>query len=500
MKKQLFIFILFWGSFLLPAQNTYSLRFIGNLEDRVSCLLETREKKFLAVGGEFDPQTHVRKTSKGKLWQFGSPTDTLSKTFVYGDTSCYFSHIFELPGSEYLVFGNVDLPPNYASKEQALLILRLDASLNEIEHRIITAEGYKYLIYPYVEKFGEMFYVFAKAANTTTGPSYPCMMKLTPQLTLKKCRVLPNPILRDQIPFAKDCLMTPDSGQLIVFDEFACINFYDTAFNYLYSKTFPYSFNPVTYDLEVAYYCWPMTEWLTDSTFLMACTQQRTFNGNHWDSSLGFSEMDTSFSLVPVTFIGTLSDPDTLQYPATWKAFDFRTPDSIFFSGTQNLISWPYPEEPSWIIAGQLNRDLDIRFLRYYGGDAYYRVEYTLLTSDGGFMIAASRYDYREPECIYDAFFLKLNAEGQIVGTSKPDVCPESIFNLYPNPASEAFTLLLAPPKAEMQLYSLQGQTVLTQTLTRGENRITCQSLKPGTYLCKVVSPQFTETKKIIIK
>lgn len=442
---------------------------------------------------------------KGKIWQFSSLGDTLTKTFAYGDTACLFHQLFELPGQEYLVFGNTFLPPNYSRLKEPLLLLRLDSTLNELEHRMILIEGYDNLCISHVERYESLYYISGVVSENSLAPFHPCHFTLTAGGEIQKCSIATEIVLDKPDYTPNDCLIDPRSGRMFTFcDAYDAINVYDSAFSFLGKKTFPESFNPNTADIDVFYAGWTTARWLTDSTFLVASLHHRTQNQmSIWDDYLGFSELDTTYSLVPVTHIGNspgMGELDTVDYPAVRDSFDFRTTDSIFFTGTHNMISWFWPQEPSFIMAGMLNRELQPQYVRYYGGDAYYMARNMVCTSDGGFVIAATRYDYLTQNYENDVFFLKLNPEGQIVGTSKPDVCPESIFNLYPNPASEAFTLLLAPPKAEMQLFSLQGQTVHTQTLTRGENRITCQSLKPGTYLCKVITPQFTETKKIVIR
>ncbi len=500
MQKTVLFLILLLGVSALPAQTSYSLQFQNEQDEWVNDLIETGGQKMIAVGGSGNSSEPYN--TKGKIWQFSSPADTLTKTYFYGDTVFSFYRIFELPGPEYLVFGMAGLPPDYRYRNDAFVLLRLDASLNELWHRIIRLEDYQYSHFCHFEQCGSSFYAFGSVSENGFDPVHPCNLRFNTTGEILNCYVS-----EENVPSAyhvDNCLADPDAGRLYVFTDLVSgIIVYDTALNLIGRKRFPDVYNPYTFRPEIRYEDFVTARWITDSTFVVTCRHYRELdNGLIKDNYQGFSELDTTFSLAPITYIGRIpqaGEPDTIDTPAFRKSFDFRTPDSLFFTGNHNIF-WTNTQRPSFITAGLLNRALELQYVCYYGGDAHYEVMGMVCTSDGGFVIAANRYDNQTPNNDADVLFLKLNPEGRIVSTPKPDLCPESIFSLYPNPASEAFTLLLAPPKAEMQLLTLQGQTVHSQTLTRGENRIACRPLPPGTYLCKVVTPQFTETKKIVIR
>ncbi len=497
--QRIFLFlILLLGVSALPAQTSYSLRFQNEQDEWVNDLIETGGQKMIAVGAERQGSSQLG-NYKGKIWQFRSPTDTLTKTFAYGDTACYFYRIFELPGPEYMVFGTAYLPPDYNRyTNEAFLLLRLDASLNEIWHRTIHLEGYKGLHFCYAEQFGEFFYAFGSVSENGFDPYHPCNFRLNAAGEILNCYISEEDV-PSYVYHVEACLVDPAAGRLYLFTDLVSgIVVYDTALNPIGKTRFPDVYNPYTFRAEIRYEGQTTVKWITDTTFVITNSIYHELNGGLIrDYNQGFSELDTTFSLAPITYVGSIpqsEEPDTIDSPTFRKSFDFRAPDSIFFTGNHGSGT------PSFITAGLLNRALELQYVRYYGGDAQYEARGMVCTSDGGFVIAATRYDKQTQNNERDVLFLKLNPEGRIVSTPKQNLCPESIFSLYPNPASEAFTLLLAPPKAEMQLLTLQGQAVHSQALTRGENRIACRPLPPGAYLCKVVTPQFTETKKIIIK
>lgn len=495
MRQFLILIVFFLGGLHISAQNSFTVLFKNALDEAAVHVIENSNHQIIAVGAESKGAGYFPDSFKGKIWQFSSPNDTLTKTFSFGDTACTFVYVNELSNHDYIVVGRMYLPPNYNTK--ALLILRMDASLNEMEHRTYSIGGYENLTPTHVEKFGKTYYICAKASRGYAEPFYFCILKLNENLNIEKYRVFPNELTSD---FAvESLLLTRDSTQLLVFkNQGKDLAIYDTALNFLREKSFPSQVNQSTGDVEVLYTALVTAKWLTDSTFLIGNVNSRSFNRQRvWDEALGFSEMDTTLSIVPITYIG---DIDTTQYPAYYKTFDFITTDSIFFTGVHNLIPAFWPNYPSWVMAGMLNRNLQQQFLYHYGGDASYRVHTMTSTSDGGFVVSATRYDYLTQYYEHDVIFLKFNSEGQIVSKQEREICPKSIFSVFPNPSSGQFNLSLALPKGDMYLINFQGQTIAHQTLHMGLNPINYQNLIFGLYLIKVVSCEQIEIKKILIK
>ncbi len=497
MRKILFFTFMAIVPLLVPAQSSYKILFQNPKPEGVGNLIETTDNhKILAVGSE-STAPYLKNTYRGKFWQFTNPQDTLTKTIVFGDTACGFSHIFEFQPRVYTVFGRVLLPPTY--RQGALLIAKFDKDLNELEHRICHVPGWNSFTPSYLKKFGNSFYCLGTVSESDTSELHPCIVKLHADFTMDRYQVY-SYAQAGNFTAITSCLLSPDSTQLWVFKDMGKgFAVFDTALNFIYTKSFPSRVNQVTWDIEVLYTGLVTAKWITDSTFLVAASNERSFNHQAvWDQALGFSEMDTTLSIVPITYIG---DIDTIQYPAYFGTFDFKTTDSIFFTGTHNVIIQFWPKRPSWIMAGLLNRNLEVQYLHYYGGDAYYSAISMLLTSDGGYLVAAQRYDYLTQDYEEDVIFLKFNRQGQIVSTpGREEVCPQSIFGVFPNPAAGEFTLTLLPPQAHMQLLNMQGQVVHSQPLSKGDNLICCPHLPAGVYVCNVVSAKQTDSKKISIK
>lgn len=480
----------------LHAQETYQIHFVNELNDYVSELIETNNGKIIAVGKQ-NILDYYKYSYKGKLWQFSSSTDTLSKVFHFGDTSSLFINIEPFENNSYIIFGSMYLPPLF--DKTSVLAIKVNESLEVQNQKVISIDGWDNIDFWYEKNFFNSFYLFGKVSKA--GIYKPCIIQLNNNLDMVKYKIYDD-VQASELTFYWDCLLTSDSCQFLTFTDnlYPSSNLvvYDTALNYICHKPFPFHWDPVTMDVDVFYGGDMTAEWLSDSTYLIGCFNHRTFNHQtEGDDALGFSEMDTSMSLVPITYIGSI---DTSEYPAWRTTFDFTTTDSIYFTGTSNMGFGPWPNKPSWIMAGMIDRDLNQKFVQFYGGDAYYEAISMKCTSDGGMVIAARRYDYPALSSENDAFFLKLNSEGLITGSKELQTCPNTVFSVFPNPTSSSLNVTLVVPKAELRMYDIAGVQMLYKQIVKGENIINVPCIPTGAYVIEIKTPQGEIfTKKIII-
>jgi len=292
-----------------------------------------------------------------------------------------------------------------------------------------------------------------------------------------------------------DCIITKDNTRLLAFIEeaptttvsFVDMYVYDTSLNFLYYKNFPYKLNYVTGGIDVQYQHNLTAKWVTDSTFIVGCNHERYFGQGYSERDVGISELDTTLSLKPVYYFG--GSGDTIDYaPQLGGTIDFSSPDSILFAGTKNQINDFFPQQPSFIMAGMVDRNLQPRFIQFYGGDAYYSTTVMKRAKNGGFIITAQRYDYQTQNQEYDVVLLKLNPQGLITETSESDVMPHYGFTLYPNPVNDKLTVNLSAQKAELAIYDMKGTIVKQRSIVKGENYIDTKTLIPGTYVCEVIT------------
>jgi len=220
-------------------------------------------------------------------------------------------------------------------------------------------------------------------------------------------------------------------------------------------------------------------KWHTDSTLLLA-GNYRHIGSSPQDNDIGITKTDTSFSELNFQYLGA---PDTIDYPAWNNTIDFIYEDTIYYAGTHNVIFDFWPQGRSWIVVGQLDKDLQLRKERYYGGDAYYTTLDISCTNDGGCIVSALKYDYLTQDPEYDVVILKLSREDFLsnVGESNYTFLSESI--IYPNPGGDKLNIETKSADALFRLYNSSGKLVIEKRIQDKRSEFNVSELEPGIYL-----------------
>jgi hypothetical protein len=184
---------------------------------------------------------------------------------------------------------------------------------------------------------------------------------------------------------------------------------------------------------------------------------------------------------------------DTVDFPAEMNGIDFKNKDSIFMGGTRNMWLGYYNPWPSWFIVLQTDSLLNIRWERFYGGDAYYMMGKVVATNDGGCLVAGTRYDYlNTTELETDIIILKLNSDGLILGDEENPIVEMHEAIVYPNPGNEMINVRIAAQHKHslFELFDLNGRQVLQQNFTGTLGTVNTGFLQPGTYIYKITNQQ----------
>ncbi len=76
----------------------------------------------------------------------------------------------------------------------------------------------------------------------------------------------------------------------------------------------------------------------------------------------------------------------------------------------------------------------------------------------------------------------------------------EEVFRIFPNPASNHFTLSLSNhKKAEVAITDITGKIIYSTTTTTQELEISTKDFSEGVYIVQVKEEEFVETKKVIV-
>ncbi len=472
MKYLITIFFLTYVS-LLSGQNTFQVLFNGpNKNDTGGMIIEDNEGNFLVVGSFVRIESPTR---QGMIWKISSTGDTISKIIGSNDSVIQLYYITQLENNNYKIIGAIGAA---ASSINKLLILELNTTLNLISRKEIELPGLQTSWFSYIKKYLNSFYILLGNYGPASNPpnlSDPYFIKLNNNFDTVLTRTFS--IYGDQT--CNEMLFSPDGSQMWLlsdsyFPEFitSCdlqLVVYDTLFNYQRAKTLTR-----TDMVGLA-----KAKWLTDSTFILAY--------NHYayplHENIAFTETDSTFLFNKNTLIGAV---DTIDYIGFGTALDFISTDKIHYVSTKNLIPDYWPQQPSWIRVGMLNRHLEPVYERFYGGDAHYRAFSVLSTSDGGAFIAASRYDHNQHNNFNDMFYIKVNDQGLVTNANRPHICQMVPAIIYPNPAKDVLNIDLSWDWASCHLLDISGQQLFNTEIKNGTNRIDVSHLKPGLYIVKI--------------
>ncbi len=206
------------------------------------------------------------------------------------------------------------------------------------------------------------------------------------------------------------------------------------------------------------------------------------FHQYHPFDTTGFSDFD---------YVGAI---DTNDRPANYGALDYQSKDSIFIGYIKNIDETGnyYSSYLSWFALLQTDSMLNIRWEHFYGGDAYYHMDKLIATSDGGCIMAGTRFDNKVHPGIHerDIYILKVNAEGLITSTNEQ---PASIVHdaiVYPNPGSNMLKVQVATqhPESIFKLYNMSGELVLLLPIHGKTAAFNTTFLPPATYVYTITA------------
>jgi len=182
---------------------------------------------------------------------------------------------------------------------------------------------------------------------------------------------------------------------------------------------------------------------------------------------------------------------DTVDFPALWGGIDFKNKDSIFIGGTRDIWLGFHNTWPSWFVVLQTDSLLNIRWERFYGGDAYYMMGKLIATNDGGCIVAGTRYDYMNTtELETDIIVLKLNQDGLITSNKgKPSIKMREAI-VYPNPGDKEIVVRIAIQykNSVFELFDINGRHILKQNFAGTKGTVNTTFLERGTYIYRITS------------
>lgn len=468
----LYLLILTLSFSNVTAQSSFSILFSSPRDEGPEVIFEDASHNYIGVGQSIDSDTYIYTP---KIWVIYNNGDTLTRSYpLSSDTSWVFSDIRQKDDGNYMVTGNIMWQPDYYGN---LVVVELDQNFNIVSRKITMLPGME-TFYQWKMKYHlGSYYIFACSAGPYSTPAWvgdPYFIKLNANFDTVYtyhtnlsggqiiCDVEFSSDGENFYIFSASYITTPLGlhDQMVV---------YDTSFNYKYYKDFPSN----------RYQGMLQANWKTDTTLLIGCN----FTSHQSENKQCFSEMDTSLTVKREYFADAT---DTVDYCAFGTTLDFRSNDSIFYTGIKSARVAFWPQTPSWIRIGMLNGNLQPYFERFYGGDAYYRTCEIIATSDGGALIFALRYDYKTQDLEHDVLFLKVNSEGLITSNKQNFIVPSQPFSVFPNPGQDMLNINLELNNALLKISTMSGNILFTKLLSKGLHQINLQRLTAGNYVISI--------------
>ena len=222
--------------------------------------------------------------------------------------------------------------------------------------------------------------------------------------------------------------------------------------------------------------------------------------GNHYDEESGRKIIVTLFDQNNSPLVSYLTGKnDTANMGGADISMDFITKANILVGGTANFDIYNpyYSSMATWYSLSSFDSSLNLRWTKYYGGDAYYVLRSIVATTDGGALLSGTRYDYLDPDNFLDVYIVKVDSAGLYTSIDENPGIRVHEAIVYPNPAHETLNIQTQLKEAVISIYDMNGKEILTQELQQGISNIAIQHLAAGLYFYRIISyGKFIESGK----
>jgi hypothetical protein len=214
---------------------------------------------------------------------------------------------------------------------------------------------------------------------------------------------------------------------------------------------------------------------------------------NPWD--MAFVILNEHFEICAKNVYGT---EDTTDFT---RNIDWIDTSRIFLSGVKNYTN--QPPEDSWISLYITNLQGETIQNRFYGGYGNFDIGAGLATSDGGYLMAYSWFDFENyippGQMDWDIVIIKVDSDGLITNIDTQFPFKVSDVIVYPNPVKDNLHFELGIySNLQLSIYNSTGERKIFKSLHHSQT-IDISSLTSGIYVYLLTGKnEFKETGKII--
>lgn len=463
MRCLIIICFVFFNS-ILEAQQTFSYTYSSSNDEYILDANEDEYGNFYLSGFTRIPNHNYFKGLIIIINPYGSYIT--EKVYSLPDKSYLISNISQDSAGSFIILGSyVDTTIQFTKGE--LHLKRINYNLETIDSAsyYISDDRSLNIIYSDIGFNNEILINSTSLSTINNPPALLFAMRLNSDFDSIYATTYPFPSVGTGIKQLSDTTYWMYTG---IFHEIVIT---DTMFNQIEQSSLP---ETIADPLGI--------KWDSDSSFYL-CGQWNNQNGDKDISIIKlFNPIDTTDYVFKPW--GT---KDTTDYPAgRGGALDFNNKDSIFIGGTTGFTgTWGYRSYYSLIQTDSL---LNVRWEKFYGGDAYYEMNDVLATNDGGCLLSGMRYDSDIGIQEHDIYVIKVDGNGLLVGLEPEQSIKSFDAVVFPNPGTNEVNVRVAAQyhKAEINMYEINGTKVLTKELVGRHNLLNTESLKSGTYIYSI--------------
>lgn len=473
MKSYIFVILLFLHSFSALAQTSFEYILHDTTDHLGGDMIED------TYGNVFISVTNNQYAKLIKLNNVGILVDSVN-ILNPANGICELFHLLIVDENKFMAFGRYNTDSTFN-----LWVVTFDYDLNIIEEVKIPVIDDIWPIYQYaIINFNGNVVVFSTYGEM---PVYSRVMlhEISTNGSLLKEKTF------DGNAIASDIVQLPSSEyRFIVFGhvERNLIKMYSVDTNFVLLDTYV-----VPWDLDFH----NTIKYVDDTNLLI--TGKKIFPDNERD--LGIVKTDFNNNLISY---GNYGKPDTFDYPAVHSNLDFISENDIYYGGISNLdLSNPYfSHMPSWFFLNKTDSNLNLKWQKFYGGDACYFPWAILATQDGGCIMAGTRYDYKtQTNQERDIYVLKVD-EGGLITWSQVILLDKQSTTVYPNPGTNLLNIKSNNKELDFELINMNGQVIIKQIVNNSNKTINTESLQSGMYSFRLINKKHKtiETGKWIKK
>jgi len=171
---------------------------------------------------------------------------------------------------------------------------------------------------------------------------------------------------------------------------------------------------------------------------------------------------------------------------------DFQYEDYIYFSNKAESCGFirrdHYYCEAEYITVNCLDKDGNLRWSQYLGGDAGYRASGIIATPDSGCVVIVQRYEPNvNQEYEADIYYAKFNKDGNLVNQTPASIHTITSYSkeidIFPNPVEEFLYFNLANKNfvdLQLEIFDLNGRLIISKLIK--DDKISLKGLNTGYY------------------